>query len=139
MNSLNEKRNKAVLTIIGTTIINSGGAAVPTPGVETGKHAVFSAAEIVMCTTIYNTYFSENISKDEIKDFLTKNGIAVGGGGGMAFVGTKLGHSAVAEMLNFFPVVGWGIKSLLAGSITASIGAACMKVCHTLAEANRSQ
>ncbi|MGJ3252304.1 MAG: hypothetical protein ACFE0J_14420 [Elainellaceae cyanobacterium] len=134
MDSLTTKRNKAILAIIATTTANAGGAAVPTPGVETGKHAVFSAAEIAMCVTIYNLYFSEDISKDGIKDFLIKNGIAVAGGGGLAFVGTKLGHAAVAEMLNFIPVIGWGIKAVLAGSITASIGFSCLSACHALAE-----
>lgn len=134
MPSLKEKRNRAVLTVIATTTANAGGAAVPTPGIETGKHAVYSAAEIAMCVAIYNIYFSENISKDEIKEFLMKNGIATASGGSLAFVGTKLGHSAIAELLNFVPVIGWGIKAVLAGSITASIGMSCIGVCHALAE-----
>ena len=134
MSPLIPKRNNAILAVIATTIGNAGGAAVPTPGLETGKHAIFSAAEIAMCVTIYNIYFSENISKNEMKDFLVKNGIAVAGGGGLAFVATKAGHAAIAEMLNFVPVIGWGLKSVLAGSITASVGFACIGACHTLAE-----
>ncbi|MEL6442145.1 MAG: hypothetical protein AAFQ80_23235 [Cyanobacteria bacterium J06621_8] len=134
MASLTEKRNRSILAIIGCVIVNGGSAAVPTPALETGKHAAYSAVEISLCVTIYNFYSSKSITKDGILDFLIKNGIASSSGGGLAFVGTKLGHSALAEMLNFVPIVGWGIKAVLAGSITASIGFACLTVCHRLAQ-----
>lgn len=134
MNSLNARRNSSILTVISVTLANAGGAAVPTPGLETGKHAVFSAAEIGMCVAIYNIYFSENISKDKMEVFLINNGIAVASGGGIAYLATKMGHLALAEILNFVPVIGWGIKAILAGSITATIGSSCIAACHKIAE-----
>ena len=134
MTSLTEKRNKSFVAIIGVVLGNGATAAFPTPGIETGKHVFYSAAEIGLCVTIYNIYSTKSITKDGIKDFLIKNGVAVSSGGGLAFVGTQLGHGALAELLNFVPVVGWGIKAVLAGSITASIGLACLTVCHDLAQ-----
>ncbi len=133
MTSIQSKRKKAILAIIAAVLTNGCGAAIPTPGVETCKHLAYSAVEITLCISIYNIYFDKKLSQSEIKDFLIDNGIATASGTGLAYVGTKAGHSAVSELLNFVPVVGWGIKGILAGSITSTIGIACMQVCHELA------
>jgi len=53
-----------------------------------------------------------------------------GSGAGLAIVATKVGQTVVDEMLNFVPVVGWMIKGSLAGSTTASLGWAYLKVCE---------
>lgn len=133
MDSLRERRKKAILATIGVCLANAGTAATFTPGVETCKHAIYSVTEIGLCITIYNIYFGRKLSKVEIERFLLENGVATSAGGGLAFVGTKLGHSAINEILNFIPVIGWGIKGILAGSITASIGFAVIETCHQLA------
>jgi len=64
-------------------------------------------------------------------DLLKESGIAVVSGGTLAFVATKLGHATVNEMLNFVPVVGWGTKGILAGSLTAGVGWAFLKFCES--------
>jgi uncharacterized protein (DUF697 family) len=130
--SLSNKRKNSILAIIAATLTNAGSAAVPTPGVETCKHVVYSMVEIGLCVRIYNIYFSEKLSKAEMESFLVQNGLAMGGGGALAFVGVKAGHGAINEILNFVPVVGWATKGVLAGSITASIGYAMMETCHNL-------
>lgn len=131
--SIQSKRNKALLAITGAVLANGCGAAIPTPGVETCKHLAYSGVEITLCITIYNIYFDTKLSKSEIKDFLVDNGIVTASGTGLAYIGTKAGHSAISELLNFVPVVGWGVKGILAGSITSAIGIACMQACHELA------
>lgn len=132
MSSLRRKRKNAILAITTCTIGNGAGAAVPTPGAESCKHLVYSAVEVGLCLRIHNIYFEEELNKEDIEDWLLSNGLAVTGGGGLAFVGTKVGHAAINEVLNFVPVIGWGIKGALAGSITASIGIACMQFCDAI-------
>ncbi len=133
MSSKNEKRALAVGAIIAACVGNGVAASAPTPGFETHKHIVYSAAEITLCVTIYNIYFSQKASQAEVKKFLIEHGIAVSSGGGLAFVGTKIGHIAIAEVMNWVPVIGWGVKGLLAGSITGSIGISCLLACDALA------
>lgn len=134
MTSLNEKRIQATMLVVGAVITNSAASAIPTPMFETHKHMALSGVEIGLCVGIYNIYFHKKLTKAQMKQFLTKEGIAVSSGGGLAFVATKAGHSAVAEMLNYVPVVGWGIKAVLSGSITATVGATCITACHTIAQ-----
>jgi uncharacterized protein (DUF697 family) len=124
------KRNDAFWTIVQHSVVNGGLASVPTPGVETGKHMMYSANEIAMCLRIAHIYIGPQIKEGDVKEMLVANGLAAGTGAGLAIVATKVGQTVVDEMLNFVPVVGWMIKGSLAGSITASLGWAFLKICE---------
>lgn len=125
------KRNKAVWAILQHSAMGGGAAALPTPGLETHKHIALSANEIAMCVRIGSIYSESTLSKDKVKELLIDSGIAVSAGGGLAFVASKVGHGAVNEMLNFIPVIGWGIKGALASSLTATVGWAFTKFCSS--------
>ena len=136
MKNLNQERSLAVGAIVAACLGTGAAASAPTPGLETHKHLAYSAAEIALCVTIYNIYFHKNASKGEVIDFLMEQGIAVSAGGGLAYLGTKAGHIAIDEVMNWVPVVGWGVKGILAGSITGSIGISCLLACDRLAQRN---
>lgn len=124
------KKGKAGWVIFQHSI---GGAALelpPTPGIETAKEIPLAANEIGMCIRIAQIYSGVEFSKDEIKNMLQEAGIAVGGAVAGAFVAAKAGKVAVKELLNFIPVIGWGIKAVIGGTLTASIGIAFMKFCQ---------
>lgn len=124
------KKSDAVWAIVQHSVLGAGAAAVPTPGIETHKHIALSANEIAMCVRIASIYAELDFTKDEIRSLLKESGIAVAGGGGLAVVATKVGHGVVNEMLNFIPFVGWGIKGILAGSLTTGVGWAFLKFCE---------
>lgn len=124
------KKSKAVWAIVQHSAGGAGVAALPTPGLETHKHLGLMANEIGMCARIASIYAEIDVTKDEVKELLIEAGIAVSTGGGLALIATKVSHIAINEMLNFIPVIGWGIKATLASSVTASLGWAFVKFCE---------
>jgi len=116
------KKSQAVWTIVQHSVLGAGAAAIPTPGFETHKHVALSTNEIAMCVRIASIYAEIDFTIDEVKALLKESGFAVVSGGALAVVATKVGHGVVNEILNFVPVVGWGIKGILAGSLTTGVG-----------------
>jgi uncharacterized protein (DUF697 family) len=60
---------------------------------------------------------------------LMESGIAGASGG--AVIAARVGKIAVREILNFIPIVGWAIKGVVGGSLTASIDWAFLLFCET--------
>jgi uncharacterized protein (DUF697 family) len=126
------KRTDALAAVLQHAVGNGGVAAVPTPGVETGKHLIYSGNEIAMCLRIGHIYFGSHLTADDVREMLVNNGLAASTGAGLAVVGTKIGQTVTDEVLNVFGPVGWAFKAVLCGSITASLGWAFVKICENL-------
>jgi uncharacterized protein (DUF697 family) len=120
----------SVWVIVQHSVGGGGAAAIPTPGFETHKHLALSTNEVTMCVRIASIYSGIDVSKDKVIELLKEAGIAVSIGGGLALVATKIGHGVLNELLNFIPIIGWGIKGVLAGSLTAGGGWAFLKFCQ---------
>ncbi|GBL12176.1 hypothetical protein MSj_03689 [Microcystis aeruginosa Sj] len=113
---------------------STGGAVLafpPTPTMEGAKHIALSANEITMCYRIANIYSTIHISKDDILGLLQEAGIATGGGVLLAYGATKAGHTVANEFLNFGGSIGWTAKSILALSLTATVGFSFLAFCAT--------
>nr|DAN25957.1 MAG TPA: hypothetical protein [Caudoviricetes sp.] len=124
------KKTKAAWAIIQ----HSTGAALiefpPTIGIETTKEVPLLANEITMCIRIAQIYTGEKYSKAKIISLLKEAGIAAGFAGGGAVIAAKVGKAAVKELINFAGPIGWGIKGLVGGSLTAGIGISFAKFCE---------
>ena len=125
------KKKDAMWVIIGATAGNSVQASFPVPGFETHKHLAMTSVEIGMCLAIAKIYFGEQITREDLKPMFQEAGIAIGAGGGLGLVATKVGHVATDELLNLAGPIGWGVKAGIAGSLTASIGLVFLKFCES--------
>ena len=124
------KKNSALWTIIVATSGNSLQASFPVPGLETHKHVAMTSVEITMCLSIAKIYFGDRITKKDLTPMFQEAGIAIGAGGGLGLVATKVGHVAADELLNFAGPVGWALKAGVAGTLTATIGLTFLKFCE---------
>ncbi len=124
------KKGKAGWVIFQHSITGAALELPPKPGLETAVEIPLAANEIGMCLRIAQIYSGETFSKDEIKNMLKEAGIAAGGAVAGAFLAAKGGKVILKEILNWIPGIGWGIKSAIGGSLTASIGIAFMKFCQ---------
>ena len=125
------KQNDAIWVIIGSISLNSLQASVPVPGFETHKHVAMTSVEIGMCLAIAKIYFGEQITKEDLTPMFQEAGIAIGAGGGLGLVATKVGHVATDELLNLAGPIGWVVKAGIAGSLTASIGLVFLEFCKS--------
>lgn len=125
------KKVDAIWVVVQHCVGSAGASAVPTPGAELPKNAALRANDIAMCVRIAYTYCGKKFSKEEVIELLKEAGIAVSVGGVLSVGAGAVGHAAVNEMLNFIPVVGWGIKAVLASSLCAGIGWAFIKFCES--------
>ena len=126
------KRNKAIRTILKHSMGGGVTAAMPTPGFEMHKCVALSGNEVAMCVGIGSIYAGRKLTKGEVKNILLDTGLAVVSGGGLALVATKIGHASINELLNFIPFFGWGVKGMLASSLTAGVGWAFLKACELI-------
>jgi hypothetical protein len=118
------KKRQAMWIVLQQASVSGGIAAMPTPGLEVGKHALLlSVNEIAMCVRIATVYAGRKVSEEDVKQLLIDGGVAFATGGGLAFLATQAGRGILNEILNFIPIIGWGIKALIAGSLTAIVGA----------------
>lgn len=102
----------------------------PTPGFETEKEIPLAANEITMCIRIAKVFSGLEYSKDFIKELLKEAGIATGSAISGAYIASKAGKGLVKELLNLGGPIAWAAKSLVGGSLTASIGVSFMKFCQ---------
>ncbi len=76
-----------------------------------GSHYLMTAGDVTMVIQI-GSIFDVNLDQTQAGALFTT--IAA------PLIGSKIAHSA----LDFFPVVGWGIKSAVAAGVTKSVGEA---------------
>mgnify|MGYP000870277397 CR=1 FL=1 len=124
------KRGRALWLISIQSAAGGGVAAVPKPGLETFAHVTLSANEIALCLGIAQIYFGAGVTREDVIRMMKEAGIAVAAGGVLAYGATKVGHGVVNELLNAGGPVGWGIKAILATSLTATVGVSFMVFCE---------
>lgn len=123
-----EKRRISLLQIAAFSGINVVFAGAPKPGVEIPAHIALTGADFVLCAMIYEQYFGERISKEEIVEVLGAAGflLVVAGGGGYAIA--KGASGLVAEFANFLGPLGFMASGLLAAGSTTLLGLAWMAI-----------
>ena len=126
--SIWRKRRKVFLKIAEFSAGNIVIGGVPKPGAEIPSHIALITTDMVMCTMIYEEYFSESISEHSILEILGKAGIllAVAGGGGYAIA--KSASGLIAEVTNFFGPIGWITSGMLAAGGTILLGLLWMTI-----------
>lgn len=102
----------------------------PIPGCEAGKEIPLAANEIAMCIRVAKVFSGLEYSEDFIKELLKEAGIATGSAISGAYVASKAGKVVLKELLNFGGPIAWAAKSIVGGSLTASIGVSFMKFCQ---------
>lgn len=100
--SLWKKRRKTLLKIAEFSAGNIVVGGVPKPGAEIPSQIALIATDIVMCTIIYEEYFSERISEHSILEILGKSGILLVVAGGGGYMIAKSATGLIAEVNNFF-------------------------------------
>ncbi|GJQ24648.1 hypothetical protein BIY37_04545 [Candidatus Brocadia sapporoensis] len=126
--SLWKKRRKTLLKIAEFSAGNIVVGGVPKPGAEIPSQIALIATDIVMCTIIYEEYFSERISEHSILEILGKSGILLVVAGGGGYMIAKSATGLIAEVNNFFGPMGWITSGILAAGGTALLGLVWMTV-----------
>jgi len=125
------KRNKALWVIAQHAVGSAGLAAVPTPFAKGHNHAVvISLNELALCVRIAEIYAERSVTKNEVTQWLIDFSLATVTGGGLAFVGTKVGHALATELLHLIPGVGWVIKASVAAGITVTVELGFLAACE---------
>ncbi len=121
--SLAKKRRKAIGILLAAAGGTGAVSAAPTPGLELGKPVIVGLADALVFSNIYQVYFDEELDEESLRSMLQQTGVAVAVGGGVAYVSIKLTEGLLAEILNFFPLVGWAISGAITASMTVTFGA----------------
>lgn len=132
MSTLGKKRLDAILAIAGYAASGSTISAVPTPGVEVPKQVILTAADIGMYTAIWKIYFEEELSHKGLLEMLAELGIVTAAAVGTAYIVTKCTSAILHELADWGGPIGWGIKAVIAGSLSGLFGAAWALYCDRL-------
>lgn len=127
---MSHKRHKAFWAIVEQAIVGGSIAIVPVPGVGIQRQVALGINEISLCARIAQIYAERRVSEGEIVQMLGDAGIAVVSGSGLALAATKIGQLVIDDLLNWLPIVGWGIKGMLATSLTALVGCTFLGICE---------
>lgn len=122
MSSLWTKRRRALWKIAGVAGANVAFSGAPKPGAEIPAHIVLTAGDFVMCGLIYEEYFGEKLTKDDILEVFGAAGLLliVAGGGGYAIA--KGATGILAEFTNLLGPLGWMASGILAAGGTGLLG-----------------
>lgn len=131
MKSLAKKRRDTALLIVGAAAGTGAASSAPTVSVEIPKQFAIGAADLVLCAGIYRIYFDQEIESDDIWRLITEAGLVTAAGIGAGYVGVKLTEGVVAEVLNWVPVIGWGLSGLITASVTATVGCGWWYLCDS--------
>lgn len=132
MSSLGKKRLDVAIAITAYAIGGSGISAAPTPGIEVPKQIVLTAADIAMYTSIWKTYFQEELSSKQLIDMLTELGLVTVAAAGTAYIVSKATTAILCEITDWLGPVGWGVAAAIAGSLTGLFGATWAVYCDYL-------
>lgn len=136
---LGKKRLDAA-SAIATYAIGSGTAsAAPTPGGELPRQLLLTASDILMYTSIWKTYFEEDLSEKDVLEILTELGLVSAVGAGAAYVAGKATTAALKELTNWLGPLGWVTTAAIAGSFSALFGAVWAVYCDNLYQQNHPE
>jgi uncharacterized protein (DUF697 family) len=82
-----------------------------------GSHYVMTAGDLTMIIQIGSIY---DVDLDKTSAAAVFATVAA------PLIGSKIAHS----ILDFIPIIGWGIKSVIAGAVTKGVGEALIKYFH---------
>ena len=102
------KKENAEAWVAGYVVLAGTVAANPIPGTTTGW---IIASQGIMCLHIGRVYLGELYTLEEAWQTAAHIGLA-----------TLVGRALASEAIGLFPVLGWGAKAVVAGSITAIMG-----------------
>src|SRR5687768_3578480 len=97
-NSVPRKRFKAVSCIAVAATATGGASAVPTPVLEVAKQFSIGAADAAMCLKIWEIYFEEKLTVDNLKVHLSALGVITLLGAGTGYVAVKTAEGLMAEV-----------------------------------------
>jgi hypothetical protein len=124
------KRTRTLLTIGAAALGTGGVSAAPTIGAEVPKQGVIAIGDLVMCTKIYEIWFDERVTTEQLRDILIDAGLASAAGGILVYGGVKLTEGLLAEALNLLGPIGWGISGTITGSVTCLVGLTFWAFCE---------
>jgi hypothetical protein len=132
VNILGKKRLEVVLAIAGYAVGDGAVAAIPTPCWEASKQVVLTAADIAMYTTIWKTYFEEELSNQALIEMLTELGLVTVAALGTAYVVAKASAAIFSEISDWIGPVGWSLQAAISGSLTGLFGLCWALYCDRL-------
>ncbi|BAZ67508.1 hypothetical protein NIES4106_22630 [Fischerella sp. NIES-4106] len=132
MSNLGKKRLDVTIAITAYAIGSSGISATPTPGVEIPKQVVLTATDIAMYTSVWKTYFQEELSSKQLTDMLIELGLVTVAAAGTAYIVSKATTAILSEITDWLGPVGWGFTVAIAGSLTGLFGATWAAYCDYL-------
>jgi hypothetical protein len=139
VSSLDKKRLEAVLAIATYTVSNGTATAAPTPGVELPKQLILTASDILMYTSIWKIYFGEDLSKNGLLEILAQLGLVTVAATGTAYIVNKVSTAILKEITNWAGPVGWGVLSVVSGSVSGLFAVAWALYCDHLYSQKESQ
>jgi hypothetical protein len=85
-----------------------------------------------MYTSIWKTYFEEDLSTKGLLEILVELGLVTVAATGTAYIVGKASTAILKEITNWTGPLGWGILAAISGSITGLFGAAWALYCDHL-------
>jgi hypothetical protein len=122
VSNLSTKRKKTI-TVICTAIGGNGFvSATPSSNQELAKQVFMVVANVVMYVVIWDIYFDEDLSQENIKTILTDLGSIALVSGGTSWIAVK----AIAALLQYIPdwltSSVWIVAGIVAGLVTGALG-----------------
>ena len=137
MSNLGKKRLESLSAIARYAVGGGALAAAPFPGGEIPKQIVLSASDVLMYTSIWTTYFEEELSQQELFKMLAELGLITVAAAGTAYIVAKSSTAILSEIANRFGLVGWGVAATVTGSLTGLCGLIWILYCDRLYESKR--
>lgn len=129
---MKEKKKQAYMKLLIPTTISVINGAIPKPTAEVPAELVTAASDVVVFIDIWNTYFGEDMSTEDIKYILKRVGILKSVGNSLIYVGVKVADGVINEIGNFLGPAGWMVEGLLSGSISFGSGYMWIRFCEKL-------
>ena len=137
MSNLSKKRLESLSAVARYTVGGGALAAAPLPGGEIPKQFVLSASDVFMYTSIWTTYFEEDLSQKELLNMLAELGLITVAAAGTAYIVAKSSTAILSEIANRFGLVGWGVAATITGSLTGLCGLLWILYCDSVYQSKR--
>ena len=120
--TLGKARRKAFWLLTAGIAGTSAGSAAPTTGLEIPKQAGIAAADAILMQRIYAAYFEHDPESESMWSIFEEEAPLLLLLGAAAYGGIKLSEGIFAEVMNFLPIIGWGLSAMITGSVTGTLG-----------------
>ena len=120
--NLKKKRRQAWVLTFMASITTGVTAMPPTTGGEIPKQMVVSTADAMLFMRIYQIFFNEQLSRNNLIELLTPLGFVAAFGGSWAYVFFKIFQGLFDEVANFAGPFGWLFSGIMSAFMTFTLG-----------------